>query len=400
MRISSIEQFQQGIDSILDQQARLNRTQQQLATGKKVLKPSDNPAVAAQLLNLSSLKAKNSQYERNVTIARNELGLQESALSSTGNVLQRVRELVIQANNATQSDQSRAAIADELNNLSDELLQLSNTKNSSSEYIFSGFDSRTPTYTRNGTGFSYQGDQGQRFIQVSEDAQLAVRDTGVDVFEGMKNGDGRFDLVTPATNTGSGLVLMTTKSDATVDDYSIVFTQASDTDPIIYSVTGTQSGAVATGTYSSGSAINFNGISLNVEGTPANGDIFQVNRSQRQSVFQTVQAIADSLTVELDTKSKRAKLANDLGQALYSMDQALEHVQTRRTSVGNRMQTLDTRVGENADTKLRIEEQVSELQDLDFAEAVSRLNLQSVALQAAQQAYVKIQGLSLFNYLR
>ena len=326
MRISSIEQFQQGIDSILDQQARLNRTQQQLATGKKVLKPSDNPAVAAQLLNLSSLKAKNSQYERNVTIARNELGLQESALSSTGNVLQRVRELVIQANNATQSNQSRAAIADELNNLSDELLQLSNTKNSSSEYIFSGFDSRTPTYTRNGTGFSYQGDQGQRFIQVSEDAQLAVRDTGVDVFEGMKNGDGRFDLVTPATNTGSGLVLMTTKSDATVDDYSIVFTQASDTDPIIYSVTGTQSGAVATGTYSSGSAINFNGISLNVEGTPANGDIFQVNRSKRQRVFQTVQAIADSLTVELDTKSKRAKLANDLGQALYSMDQALEHV--------------------------------------------------------------------------
>ncbi len=61
------------------------------------------------------------------------------------------------------------------------------------------------------------------------------------------------------------------------------------------------------------------------------------------------------------------------------------------------MQTLDTRVGENADTKLRIEEQVSELQDLDFAEAVSRLNLQSVALQAAQQAYVKIQGLSLFK---
>ncbi len=100
--------------------------------------------------------------------------------------------------------------------------------------------------------------------------------------------------------------------------------------PIIYSVTGTQSGAVATGTYSSGSSINFNGISLNVEGTPANGDIFQVNRSQRQSVFQTVQAIADSLTVELDTKSKRAKLANDLGQALYSMDQALEHVQTKK----------------------------------------------------------------------
>ena len=400
MRISSNEQFQQGIDSILDQQARLNRTQQQLATGKNVLKPSDNPAVASQLLNLSSLKAKNIQYDRNVTIARSELGLQDNALTSSSNVLQRVRELVIQANNATQSDQSRAAIADELNNLADELLQLSNTKNAASEYIFSGYDSRTPTYTKTGTGFSYQGDQGQRLIQVSEDAQLAVRDAGVDVFEGMKNGDGRFDLVTPATNTGSGLVLMTTKSDAVVDDYSITFSQASELDPIIYSVTGVESGAVATGAYSSGSTIDFNGISLSVKGTPANGDSFQVNRSERQSVFKTVQDIANSLNVELNNISKRVKLSNDLSHALYSMDQALEHIQARRTIVGNRLQTLDTRVNENADTKLRIEEQVSQLQDLDFAEAVSRLNLQSVALQAAQQSYIKIQGLSLFNYLR
>ncbi len=142
-----------------------------------------------------------------------------------------MRELVIQANNATQSNQSRAAIADEINNLADELLQLANTKNASAEYIFSGYNSKTPTYTRNGTGFEYQGDQGQRLIQVSEEAQIAVRDNGRDVFKGMKKGDGRFDLVTPATNIGSGLVLMTTKSDATVDDYSIVFTQASDTDP-------------------------------------------------------------------------------------------------------------------------------------------------------------------------
>ena len=55
---------------------------------------------------------------------------------------------------------------------------------------------------------------------------------------------------------------------------------------------------------------------------------------------------------------------------------------------------------ENANGFLRLERQTSELNDLDFAEAVSRLNLQTTALQAAQQAYIKIQGLSLFNYLR
>jgi len=78
----------------------------------------------------------------------------------------------------------------------------------------------------------------------------------------------------------------------------------------------------------------------------------------------------------------------------------MEHLQSRRTIVGNRLQSLDTRIEENADERLRLEKQVSEIQDLDFAQAVSRLNLQSTALQAAQQSYIKIQGLSLFNYLR
>ncbi|MGB1343588.1 MAG: flagellar hook-associated protein FlgL, partial [Pseudomonadales bacterium] len=194
MRISSIEQFQQGIDSILDQQAKLNRTQQQLATGKNILRPSDDPAAATQLLTLSSLKAKNLQYERNVLMAKNELELQESVLANSGNALQRVRELVLQANNATQNNQSRAAIGDEINNLADELLQLANTKSASGEYIFSGYNSRTPAFTRTGTGFEFQGDQGQRLLQVSEDTQLSVRDNGQDIFEGMMQGDGRFLL--------------------------------------------------------------------------------------------------------------------------------------------------------------------------------------------------------------
>ena len=400
MRISSIEQFQQGIDSILDQQARLNRTQQQLATGKNVLSPSDDPAAASQLLTLSSLTAKNEQFGRNVAIAQNELELQESVLASSGNVLQRVRELVIQANNATQSNQSRAAIGDEINNLADELLQLANTKNASGEYIFSGYNSRTPAFTRTGTGYEFQGDQGQRLLQVSEDTQLSVRDSGQDIFEGMVVGDGRFLLQSPATNTGSALVKMSSTTDATLDDYTVTFSQAAADDPVLYSVVGAQTGAIATGTYESGAAITFNGITLEVEGTVRNGDSYGIEESARQNIFQSVQAIADGLLSPTSSTSAGAKLTNDLGQAIGTLDQGLEHLQGRRTIVGNRLQTLDSRIDKNADERLRLEKQVSEIQDLDFAEAVSRLNLQSTALQAAQQAYVKIQGLSLFTYLR
>ena len=400
MRISSTEQFQQGIDSILNQQAKLNQTQLQLATGKKVLKPSDDPAVATQLLNLSSLKANNLQYDRNINTAQNELELQESVLASSGNVLQRVRELVIQANNATQSSQTRAAIADEISNLADELLQLSNSKSPSGEYIFAGYNSRTPAFAKSGTSYVYQGDQGQRLLQVSEDTQLAVRDNGADVFQGMSTGDGRFLLETPASNTGDGIVKMSSTIDAISDDYTLVFTQASAGDPITYSVSGAASGVVATGTYQSGEAIAFNGISIEIEGAPTNGDSYQINRSVRQDVFQSVQSIADALSAGTETAAKSSKLVNDLGQSISTMDQALEHLQSRRTIVGNRLQALDTRADENANGLLRLERQTSELNDLDFAEAVSRLNLQTTALQAAQQSYIKIQGLSLFNYLR
>ena len=400
MRISSIEQFQQGIDSILNQQAKLNQTQLQLATGKKVLKPSDDPAVATQLLNLSSLKANNLQYDRNINTALNELELQESVLASSGNVLQRVRELVIQANNATQSPQTREAIADEISNLADELLQLANTKSPSGEYIFAGYNSRTPAFAKSDAGFVYQGDQGQRLLQVSEDTQLAVRDNGADVFQGMTTGDGRFLLETPVSNTGDGLVKMSTTIDAISDNYTITFIQTNPGDPLLYSVSGEDVGAVATGTFAPGEAINFNGISIEIEGAPINGDSYQINRSVRQDVFQSVQAIANALLAGTETGAKSSKLANDLGQSISTMDQALEHLQSRRTIVGNRLQALDTRADENANGLLRLERQTSELNDLDFAEAVSRLNLQTTALQAAQQSYIKIQGLSLFNYLR
>ena len=400
MRISSIEQFRQGIDSILNQQAKLNQTQLQLSTGKKVLKPSDDPAIATQLLNLSSLKANNLQYDRNIGTARNELELQEGVLASSGNVLQRVRELVIQANNATQSQQSHEAIADEISNLASELLQLANTKSPSGEYIFAGYNSRTPAFAKSGTGYVYQGDQGQRLLQVSEDTQLAVRDNGADLFQGMMTGDGRFLLETPVSNVGDGLVKMSSTIDAISDDYNMVFVQANAADPITYSVSGGASGVVATGTYQSGEAINFSGISIEIEGSPNNGDSYQINRSVRQDVFQSVQAIANALLAGSNTSAKSSKLVNDLGQSISTMDQALEHLQSRRTIVGNRLQALDTRANENADGLLRLERQTSELNDLDFAEAVSRLNLQTTALQAAQQSYIKIQGLSLFNYLR
>ena len=222
-RISSVEQFRQGIDNILTQQAKLNETQLQLSTGKKINRPSDDPSASTQLLKLSTLKSKSGQYDRNIESARNQLQLQESVLASVSNVLQRVRELTVQANNATQSNESRAAIADEIYNRIDELLQYANTKDPNGEYIFSGFNARSQAFVESGGGYTYQGDQGERMLQISEDLQVSVRSSGVDVFASAKTGDGRFTLITDAANQGNALVSMTSGTDTTLDDYRLTF---------------------------------------------------------------------------------------------------------------------------------------------------------------------------------
>ena len=108
-----------------------------MLTGKKTNRPSDDPAAATQLLKLSAISANINQYERNIDSARNQLELQESVMANITNVLQRVRELVVQANSAAQSDESRSVIADELRNRIDELLQYSNTKDPDEEYTAS-----------------------------------------------------------------------------------------------------------------------------------------------------------------------------------------------------------------------------------------------------------------------
>ena len=249
-RISSVEQFRQGIDNILSQQARLNETQLQLSTGKRVNRPSDDPSASIQLLKLSTLKSKTEQYNRNIESARNQLQLQESVLSSVTNVLQRVRELTVQANNATQSDESRAAIADEIYNRIDELLQYANTKSPDGEYIFSGFNARSQAFVESGGGYTYQGDQGERMLQISEDLQVAVRSSGVDVFASAKTGDGRFTLVTDAANQGNALVSMTSVTDATLDNYTLTFAAgANPGDPLTYQVVDSGATVVASGNY-------------------------------------------------------------------------------------------------------------------------------------------------------
>jgi len=400
MRLSSMQIFQQGISAILDQQSKVHKTELQIATGKRVLTPSDDPVAAVQILNINKGLALVDQYQRNVNFAGGQLALEETVLVDVGNLLHRVRELVIQANNASQSSETRKSIAIEIESRLDELLSLANTRDASGEYIFAGYQSQNEPFSQQGSVFSFNGDNGQRLLQVGSSTQVAVRDSGVDVFLSAPAGNGTFSIEPDSTNTGT----LVAGSNSVIgsflpDNYRIIFSQPGPLDPVSYQVVDSAAAVVGSGNYVPGETISFAGASIRFDGTPANGDGFQVSASVKQNLFSTLQTIVDDLNGSGSTAAENSALNNAMAQALDNLDQALGSVLAVRADVGVRLNHVENQSNLNESFTLQLQETLSGLQDLDFAEAISRLNLQLTALQAAQQVYVRVQGLSLFNFL-
>jgi flagellar hook-associated protein 3 FlgL len=219
------------------------------------------------------------------------------------------------------------------------------------------------------------------------------------VFLAVPAGNGRFDFAPGAGNTGTAVVRDSSADSSFVrDNYTVTFSQATPADPITYSVTDSSAAVVATGTYNSGDAISFNGARLVIEGTPADGDSIAVDSTPRQSIFDTVSAIAAALSGADGSPASDAAVNNAIASGLNNLDQAIGNVLEVQSDVGVRLNRIESQQAINEEFNLQLQTTLSDVQDVDFAEAISKLNLQLVALQAAQQTFVSTQGLTLFDY--
>ncbi|GJM11652.1 MAG: flagellar hook-associated protein FlgL [Pseudohongiella sp.] len=382
------------------QQSELHRTEAQLASGKRINKPSDDPTGAAKILDLNSTIGVIDQFSRNVAGAESALAFEENVIASANNSLQRIRELAIQGNNATNSDLDRQAIAKEINQKLDELVSLANSRDAKGEYIFGGFSVDNPPFANVSGSIVYQGDQGQRFVQIGEGTQTAVGDSGDSVFSRVASGDGTIEVAASPSNNGSAIVgAFGHGNDFQPDDYQITFTQAASTDPISYAITDGSGATIGSGVYNEGESITFTGVHLRLTGIPADGDTVSVQPSSNASIFEVVKGIADALDRPSPDPVAAAKLHNDIAQGLANLDQGLDHLGSVRAGIGSRLNNIESVHNINQDLKLQLETVVSQTQDLDYAEAISRFNLQLTSLQAAQQAFIKTSGLTLFQYL-
>jgi flagellar hook-associated protein 3 FlgL len=219
-------------------------------------------------------------------------------------------------------------------------------------------------------------------------------------------GNGSFTVGDNVANSGSGLIDPGTVTDyaaLTGDDYRIVFSNGA-ADPAApadqYEILDGDGNPVATGAYTPGAAIEFDGIQTRISGAPNHGDEFNVGPSTNKDLFSTVRDLALALEGDDGSLQSRTRLHNAVSEFLVNVDQAEDKLLQTRAAVGARMNVVDSQENLNEDFTLNLTKTLSSIEDLDFAEAVSLLQQQLIGLEAAQAAFVKVQGLSLFDYLR
>ncbi len=304
MRISTQLIFETASNRMSDLQNRLQKTQEQIGSGRRILSPADDPVAATRALDITQSQSINSQYGVNRQYAKNTLGQVEGTLAGVTELMKDVKDAIITAGNGTLGDSERGFIATELNGRLQQLLGLANSRDSAGNYLFSGFQSNTPAFFQTATGATYQGDPGQQKLQVDAFRQMAVSSPGSTVFQG---------------------------------------------------------------------------------GLPPGG---------ASDVFKTITDLVNLLNTP-----GTAGLTAGLATAGANMDSALDNVLTVRASVGSNLQELDALDNVGTDRDLQYSKVLSELQDLDYTQAVTQLSMQQVALEAAQKSFVKTSGLSLFNFI-
>lgn len=411
MRISTSSIYDSNVALLNQQQSKLFQTQQQVATGRRMITPADDPAAAARALEVGQSDAMNTQYATNRTSAINTLALVDGALQNVGNIYQSMRSVVTAAGNTVLSNAERQAMASDLSGQLQELLGQANSTDGAGTYLFSGFQGASIPFVNTATGVQYFGDDGQRLVQVSASRQLASTDPGSDIFMRIKNGNDTISLAPSVANTGSGVAnagQVTNPALLTGANYQIAFTVAAGVTS--YSVTNTTAvpptqvlpALPATGLpYVSGQAIAFDGLQVSVSGAPANGDTFTVAPSTNQSVFQTLTNLINALKqpVVPGVPATSAAVSQSVADTLSGLDNALNKVLTVRASVGARMNEADSLKASGDSLALQFQQTLSQLQDLDYNKAMSDLSQQQLSLQAAQKSFVQVSGLSLFSYM-
>jgi flagellar hook-associated protein 3 FlgL len=306
MKVSTSMFFDKASNMLSNVQGSLAKTQEQLSTGKQIIKPSDVPEKAAVVTRLESELARQASYQNSLKTVDIRLKSEETALTNSSDVMYRMKELAMQAANDTLSLADRKSVSLEMSQLRDQLLSLANSQDSNGNYLFAGSRVTKMPFSPDAKGMvNYQGDQNRMVIGVGDNRRMNLNMAGTDAFTNVVRDNGKGGRV---------------------------------------------------------------GIGF----------------------FQSLNDLVDSVK-----NSDKVSLQRGLGE----IDMLQQGLSNASAQIGTDMNVIDSQNNVLDEIVLRLKSTLSDVQDLDYTEAITKMNKDQLALEAAQNTFAKISKLSLFNFI-
>lgn len=416
-RLASATGYDNALRNLTTRYATMSALQENLTSGKKILRSSDDPTGAGRAERANTRIDRIKTEQRALETQVSAITQAEATLGNATDLLTEFRTLIVQAGDGANSPVERETIAKQLVSIREELLTLANKKDSNGMPLFNGLGSTAAPFETSADGvqpdpdYAYNGLPGQTAAStVAIPFTLDGRAAWMDVPEG----NGVFNIALGTANTGQAFTDIGVITDASLmgsqgTDFTVTFTApvAPATGATTYTVTNnTTSTTSAAQTYTAGQSIVMGGISMVVRGVPGNGDTLEVNpnvTAARPSIFDVMdRAITSMFAVGSTTKGANSNDANfnqEQAISLAQLDTSLEKISASRGKAGDLLTRADRITDTQSGNTIQAKTDKSNAEDIDMIAAAADQSNQQTAYQAALKSYASIQKLSLFNYI-
>ncbi|HYE83656.1 MAG TPA: flagellar hook-associated protein FlgL [Clostridia bacterium] len=424
MRVTNTMMANNMMRNLTRNLGRMERMQQQMASGKKFSHPSDDPIGVSRSLRLNTEVATMEQYKRNADDTQSWLDTTEMAISNIVTILHRANELTVQAASETNSVDERNAIADEITELRNQLLQIGNTTYAGS-YIFSGFKTDKALFDSNG---KYDLGGGTTRLTLDEVIEtnvglgdrIGMNSVGQRIF-GLYSGTADLDVMTADTlkqqqsmkgkyvdlaanpiNAAGNFILTdgTTSATLTLSNvpYSDLTALKNDINSQI-ALSGLNTHVTASVKdnkliFESDREVIIQSDTLNVEAMGMTNNQASVSRVDTGNESQLI-AIFDQLVSDL-TSGNTAGISS----AITRISNQATNIGAIRSEIGVKTNRVELTTNRILDDTLNLEGLLSKNEDADMAEVIMNMKMEENVYQASLATGAKIIQPSLIDFLR
>jgi flagellar hook-associated protein 3 FlgL len=426
-RLGTANTYDNALRNLTGRQTSLSNLQENLTSGKKVVRASDDPTGAAQAERAQTRLARVIADQRALESQRNSIAMAESTLGDVSDAINNFRELVVSAGNGSHTAEERKTIAVQLQGLRDQVLALSNRKDTNGLPLFGALGSKDVPFEGVAPTYDFKGLPGQLAssevaIPFSLDGQSAfMLPTGASTPKEAYNVTATTVPSNPELKLGNNVVV-TDKALLNGSAYEVNFTSVVEgADGMVtanYTFTEVPNAgtvltpAIGTKTFKKGTAmeISFSGVpgmgavkaggepdtvSIRVTGTPKTGDVMTLKATSRTSVF----SVLDDAISGLRDAPNSSAANQSISQSLISIDFGLNRLSAVRGQAGDLLNRADRITANQEKRSIQLEGDRSRAEDLDMIKGVADFQNQQTGYQAALQSYAQVQKLSLFNFI-